>query len=118
MSIKHLIAAALLSCFSVPTLAFFGYFFRIDEAKYLPGDCITPTDQSLSFYGHYARVTGILSFESTLEPGAYYLYFPVYEARTPLHPQSIDQQTRRVDHDFCERQQGSSQPATARLGEK
>ncbi len=104
MSIKHLIAAAGLAGFSIPALAFFDFFFRIDDARYLPGDCITPTDQSLSFYGHYARVKGIVSFDGTAETGAYYLEFPVHQARTPLHPQSIDQKTERVDKDFCKGQ--------------
>ena len=60
MSIKHLVTAACLAAFSIPTLAFYDFFFRIDDAKYLPGDCITPTDQSLSFYGHYAKVMGVV----------------------------------------------------------
>jgi hypothetical protein len=105
MSVKPTVAAAILAVVSVPAQAFFDYFLRIDDARYLPGDCITPTDQSLSFYGHYARVEGVISFEGTPESGAYYLYFPVYKARTPLHARSIDQRTQRVDDEFCERQQ-------------
>ena len=108
MSIKHLITAACLAAFSVPTLAFYDFFFRIDDAKYLPGDCITPTDQSLSFYGHYAKVTGVVSFEGTTAPGAYYLEFAAHKPRTPLHSQSIDQKTERVDDDYCNNQVASS----------
>ena len=109
MATRQLIAAASLAAFSVPAAAGFNYFFRIDGAKYLPGDCITATDQSLSFYGHYARVEGVIGFEGTPEPGAYYLSFPVYSARTPLHPRSIDDKTQRVSGDFCQKQDVSAE---------
>ena len=73
VSIKHIVAVAALGTFSIPALAGFNYFWRIDDARYRQGDCITPTDQSLSFYGHYARVEGVVSFDGTTEPGAYVL---------------------------------------------
>jgi hypothetical protein len=104
MIIKTFLIAALLAVFSVPALAFFDYFMRIDDAKYLQGDCITPTDQSLSFYGHYARVEGVIRSNGTAETGVYYLSFPVFKARTPLHAMTIDQKTQRVDSEFCQRQ--------------
>lgn len=107
MKINPIIAALSLVTFSVPTWAFFDYFMRIDNTKYLQGDCITPTDQSMSFYGHYARVEGIISFEGAPAPGTYYLSFPVFTARTPLHPTSIDEKTQRVDSDFCKPQAGA-----------
>ena len=104
MSIKHIVAVATLGAFSIPALAGFNYFWRIDDARYRQGDFITPTDQSLSFYGHYARVEGIVSFDGTPEPGTYVLSFPVYVARTPLYPQSIDEKTEVVSDEFCIRQ--------------
>lgn len=107
MKINRTFAALSLVAFSVPSWAFFDYFMRIDGAKYLQGDCITPTEQSLSFYGHYARIEGVISFEGSSEPGAYYLSFPVFTARTPLHPTSIDEKTQRVDADFCKPQAGT-----------
>ncbi len=103
MTLKQLYAAALLVTVPASALASWGYFFRIDDAKYRQGDCITPTDQSMSFYGHYARVEGVISFENTPQPGVYYLSFPVYESRTPLYAQTIDGRTERVDGDFCKR---------------
>jgi hypothetical protein len=94
VSIKHIVAVAALGAFSIPALAGFNYFWRIDDARYRQGDCITPTDQSLSFYGHYARVEGVVSFDGTTEPGAYVLSFPIFVPRTPLYPQN----------EFCVRQ--------------
>lgn len=104
VSIKHIVAVAALGTFSIPALAGFNYFWRIDDARYRQGDCITPTDQSLSFYGHYARVEGVASFDGTTEPGAYVLSFPIFVPRTPLYPQSIDDKTQQVSNEFCVRQ--------------
>ena len=112
MKIKHLIAAATLATFSVPSLALFDSLWREGNAKYKPGDCITPSDQSLSFYGHYARVNGVISFDGTAQPGAYHLYFPIYVPRTPLYSQSIDEKTEQVADKFCEHQQAASTGTT------
>ena len=104
MNFRAVSIAALLAVFSAPALSFFDYFMRIDDAKYLQGDCITPTDESVSFYGHYARVEGVISFKGTQEAGAYYLSFRAFKARTPLHARAIDQKTQRVDDEYCQRQ--------------
>ena len=112
MKIKRLIAAATLATFSVPSLALFDSLWREGSAKYKPGDCITPSDQSLAFYGHYARVDGVISFDGTPQPGAYHLYFPIYVPRTPLYAQSIDDKTEQVSDKFCEHQQAVSASAS------
>ena len=106
----RLISAAVVSLavFSVPALAFDSlWLWRTGDSKYEVGDCITPTDQSLSFYGHYARVEGVISFDGTGEDSVYTLYFPVYVPRTPLYAQTIDGKTQQVSGDFCERQQAN-----------
>lgn len=105
MSFKHLICAAALASFTLPAAAEFNSPWRIDDSKYESGDCITATDQSLSFYGHYARVKGVVSFSGQADPGVYVLWFPVFVPRTPLHSRLIEDKTQQVEDHFCERQQ-------------
>ena len=104
MTIKPFICAVALAAFAIPAVAEFKSPWRIDDAKYELGDCITATDQSLSFYGHYARVEGVVSFSGQDQTGVYVLSFPVYDARTPLHSKTIEDRTQRVEDDFCKRQ--------------
>ena len=111
MTIRHLLGAALLAVMATPATAEFRSPWRIDDARYEQGDCITATDQTLSFYGHYARVEGIASFSGTAEPGVYILSFPVFVARTPLHAKAIESRTQRVDDDFCARQPAANPPS-------
>ena len=105
MRLRQLMICLLLFL-SAPAMAFdWLWLWRPGDSKYEVGDCITPTDQSMSFYGHYARVEGVINFDGVGEPGVYSLYFPVYVARTPLHAQTLDERTQQVDNDFCEPQQ-------------
>ena len=105
MNMKRIAAAVSLVAFSIPAHALFDSLWRVSSAKYKPGDCITATDQSLSFYGHYARVEGVIDFDGVQGPGVYSLYFPVFVPRTSLFSQSLDARTERVSGDFCVRQQ-------------
>ena len=100
---------------SVPALAEFKSPWRIDDSKYELGDCITATDQSLSFYGHYARVEGVVSFSGQGQTGVYVLSFPVYAARTPLHSKTIEDRTQQVEDDFCKRQTADQWQASRAL---
>lgn len=101
MNARHLTTAITLTACTLPAAAAWDSFWRVSSAKYEPGDCITPTDQSLSFHGQYARVEGVLDFDGTEQPGTYQLFFPDYVPRTPLFAQSIDARTKRVDDEFC-----------------
>lgn len=105
MTMKRIAAAVTLVAFSIPAHALFDSLWRVSSAKYRPGDCITATDQSLSFYGHYARVEGVIDFDGMQEPGVYSLYFPLFVPRTTLFSQSLDERTERVSADYCEFQQ-------------
>lgn len=102
MKIKQLVVAGTLAALPLSTLAAFDAWWRVSDAKYRPGDCITPTDQSISFYGHYARVAGVVDFDTTQEPGVYVLYFPVYVPRTPFYTQNLDETTHQVADEFCD----------------
>lgn len=103
MKIQAFTCAVALAAFAIPAVAEFKSPWRIDDSKYELGDCITATDQSLSFYGHYARVEGVVSFRQD-QTGVYVLSFPVYDARTPLHSKNIEDRTQQVEDDFCKRQ--------------
>lgn len=105
MNLKRSAAAVTLVALSIPAQAFFDALWRVSSAKYRPGDCITATDQSLSFYGHYARVEGVIDFNGMQETGVYSLHFPLFVSRTTLFSQSLDERTERVSADFCELQQ-------------
>ena len=63
---QALIAAVILAALTSPALAEFDYPGRVYSSKYKPGDCITPTDQAHAFYGHYARVEGVLDSQGGL----------------------------------------------------
>ncbi len=102
---QPLIAAVILAALTSPALAEFDYPGRVYSSKYKPGDCITPTDQAHAFYGHYARVEGVLDSEKTSEPGVYVLWFPVYQSRTNLYGIGIEEKSQKVSDDFCVRQQ-------------
>ena len=104
MTTKPFISTILALAYAIPAAAEFRSPWRIDDSKYDPGDCITATDQSLSFYGHYARVEGVVSFSGLDQTGVYVLSFPIYDARTPLHSKTIEDRTQRVEDDFCKRQ--------------
>ncbi len=100
----HLPVAVILALFSIPASALFDSWWRTGDAKYEPGDCITPTSATLGFYGHYARVEGVIGFVGKDAGGVYYLSFPVFEARTPLYDRAIEDMTDRVSNDYCEDQ--------------
>ena len=102
---KPLIAAIILAALTSPALAEFAYPGQVYSSKYKPGDCITPTDQAHAFYGHYARVEGVLDSEGTSEPGVYVLWFPVYQSPTNLYGIGIEEKSQKVSDDFCVRQQ-------------
>lgn len=102
---KKLLTAVLLGTLTSPVLAEFDYPGKVYHSKYKLGDCITPTDQAHSFYGHYARVEGVIDSQTASESGVYVLWFPVYLSRTNLYDKSIEEKSRKVSDDFCVRQQ-------------
>ena len=68
--------------------------------KYLQGDCITPTAETYSWYGKYARVEAFSKIEGYSGEN-YILAFPKSVSNSVIFGQEIESQTKRVDRNLC-----------------
>lgn len=68
--------------------------------KYVQGDCITPTTQTYSWYGKYARVEAYSKMEG-FSGTNYILAFPKSVSNSVIFGQEIENHTKKVDKDLC-----------------
>ncbi len=75
-----------------------------NESKYKIGDCITPTDKSYSWFGYFAKVTGIETGADLLDGNTlmYLLNFRDYDTQSNKYvAKAIEPSTKVVDKVFC-----------------
>lgn len=71
-------------------------------SRYTHGDCITPTTESYTWFGKYARVEAFTEIEGY--PGKnYILAFPKSISNDVIFGKEIEQHTKKVDKKLCSR---------------
>jgi hypothetical protein len=74
-----------------------------EAPKYKNGDCITPTDNSYSWYGKYARVEAFSKIEGYSGAGEQYiLLFPNNYINSVIFTQEIELYTKSVNKTKCQ----------------
>jgi len=71
-----------------------------NEPKYKRGDCITPTDNTYSWFGKYARVEGVGSIDG-FSGKTYALLFMNYQSNSTIFSKSIERSTKNVERVLC-----------------
>lgn len=70
----------------------------IDPPKYKYGDCITPTNESYSWFGEYAKVEAFVLESKGTKNRSYVLWFPTYKSINNLFNKEIEKDTKKVDY--------------------
>ena len=74
----------------------------LDPPKYKRGDCITPTNESYSWFGEYAKVEAFVLESKGIKDKAYVLNFQTYKSRNNLFNKEIERDTKKVDYsEYC-----------------
>lgn len=70
----------------------------LDPPKYKYGDCITPTNESYSWFGEYAKVEAFVLESKGTKNRSYVLSFPTYIPSNNLFNKEIERDTKKVDY--------------------
>ena len=70
------------------------------NGKYQIGDCITPTDPTYTWYGHYATVKAYSAIDGYRDKN-YVLEFHRYNSTNSLFSTSIEAVTKKVSKAKC-----------------
>jgi hypothetical protein len=75
-----------------------------DEApKYQRGDCITPINESYSWYGKFAKVEAYSPIENFTKEKSYILAFPFHGSGNAIFIKEIEAATKKVRTSLCEK---------------
>ena len=70
----------------------------LDPPKYKYGDCITPTSETYSWYGEYAKVEAFVIESKGTKNSSYVLNFRTYKSSNNLFMKEIERGTKKVDY--------------------
>jgi len=70
----------------------------LDPPKYKYGDCITPTIETYSWFGEYAKVEAFVLESKGTKNSSYVLNFRTYKPLNNLFMKEIEQGTKKVDY--------------------
>ena len=75
-----------------------------DEApKYQRGDCITPINESYTWYGKFAKVEAYSPIENFTKEKSYILAFPFHGSGNAIFIKEIEAATKKVRTSLCEK---------------
>ena len=77
--------------------------FGETSQKYERGDCITPTDESYSWYGKYALVNAFSRIDGVTSNKSYILSFPYDGSTDAIYDKEIEGYIKRVSPELCGR---------------
>ena len=69
---------------------------------YERGDCITPTLESYSWYGKYAKVEALTPIEGFTSNKVYILAFPFNASNNSIFNKNIEKTTMKVKPSLCD----------------
>lgn len=70
------------------------------SSLYKAGDCITPTNESYTWYGKYARVEALAEIDGS-SGKKYVLAFPKAGINDAIYELDIESNTKKIDSSFC-----------------